>query len=141
VSPESLIDRDYKLVFTNGVFDAGLTLGHIRYLQQAKKQGDKLVVAINSNDSTRRIKGTNRPVLPLEERKLIVAALEFVDYVLDFDEDTPLDLIKKINPDLIVKGGDYKIENIVGNEICPIFIADKIDCVSTSKKIEKLIKN
>lgn len=102
-----------KIVFTNGCFDI-LHKGHITYLREAKKLGDILVIGVNSDASVKRLKGEDRPINPLSDRMEILAALEFVDYVVHFEEDTPLDLIKKIMPDVLVKGGDYKIEDIVG---------------------------
>ncbi|MCX7597389.1 MAG: D-glycero-beta-D-manno-heptose 1-phosphate adenylyltransferase [Armatimonadetes bacterium] len=94
------------IVFTNGVFDL-LHVGHIRYLQEARSYGDVLVLGLNSDASTRRIKGPRRPIVPEGERAEMVAALECVDYVVIFQEDTPDELIRKIAPDVHVKGGDY----------------------------------
>ena len=102
------------LVFTNGVFDV-LHRGHATYLEQAKALGRALIVAINSDASVRRLgKGTDRPVNPLEDRLALVAALEAVDYVTWFDEDTPLSLIETIRPEVLAKGGDWPVEKIVG---------------------------
>lgn len=102
-----------KVVFTNGCFDI-LHVGHITYLSEAKKLGDILVVGVNSDASVRRLKGENRPVNALEDRMTLLEALECVDYVVSFDEDTPLELIKKIEPDVLVKGGDYHTNEVVG---------------------------
>jgi D-beta-D-heptose 7-phosphate kinase/D-beta-D-heptose 1-phosphate adenosyltransferase len=129
--------RDYKLIFTNGVFDAGLTKPHVKYLQKAKKMGDKLIVALNSDASVKRLKGQNRPIMPLNERMDIVASLDCVDFVTSFEEDTPLNLIKKIMPDAVVKGSDYLPEQVAGYGIVNIIIVEKIDGLSTTDKILK----
>jgi len=102
-----------KTVFTNGCFDV-LHVGHTRYLAKAKKLGDHLIVGLNSDESVRRLKGEKRPVVPEAERKEMLLALSSVDEVLIFEEDTPLNLILETKPDVLVKGGDYKIEDIVG---------------------------
>lgn len=138
ISSEDLKKRDFRLVFSNGCFDAGLTRGHIECLRFAKQQGDKLIVAINSDASVRRLKGLERPVLPLLDRMKIIASLECVDYVIPFEEDTPLELIKKICPDVIVKGGDYKSENVVGGNLSKVIIFPTVDCISTTEKLRKL---
>jgi rfaE bifunctional protein nucleotidyltransferase chain/domain len=91
-----------------------LHAGHVTYLERAKALGDILVVALNSDASTTRLKGPSRPINPLADRALVIAALESVDYVISFSEDTPLKLIQKILPDLLVKGGDYDPKKIVG---------------------------
>ena len=106
-------NRKEVVVFTNGCFDI-LHLGHTRYLEQAKKLGDVLVVGLNSDDSVRRLKGPGRPITPAHERSEMLAALRSVDYVCTFSEDTPLELIKKIKPDILVKGGDWPVEKIAG---------------------------
>lgn len=105
-----------KIVFTNGCFDL-LHLGHTRYLQEAAELGDKLIVAVNSDASVKRLKGSERPVNTLTARTEVLAALGCVDWVVSFEDDTPLNLIEKILPDVLVKGGDYKIEDIVGYNI------------------------
>src|SRR3990172_1047947 len=102
-----------RIVFTNGCFDL-LHLGHVEYLRQARKLGDLLIVGINSDASVKRLKGKARPVLPQIDRSRILAALESVDYAVIFPEDTPLELLKRIKPDILVKGGDYSADNIVG---------------------------
>lgn len=102
-----------KVVFTNGCFDI-LHAGHIAYLKEAKKMGDVLVIGVNTDESVKRLKGDSRPVNALEDRLTLLSALEFVDYVAPFYEDTPLELIKKVGPDVLVKGGDYQIDRIVG---------------------------
>lgn len=105
--------RGEKVVMTNGVFDI-LHAGHVSYLANARKLGDRLIVAVNSDASTRRLKGPTRPVNPLAQRMLVLAALESVDWVIPFEEDTPQRVIAEILPDLLVKGGDYRPEEIAG---------------------------
>ena len=102
-----------KIVFTNGCFDV-LHFGHVKYLLEAKQLGDILVVGLNSDDSVRRLKGPSRPINGEKERAFVLAALSCVDYVTLFDEDTPENLIKSVRPDLLVKGGDYALDQIVG---------------------------
>jgi rfaE bifunctional protein nucleotidyltransferase chain/domain len=108
--------REKTLVFTNGVFDI-LHRGHVEYLNAAREFGDELIVAINTDASTRRLgKGADRPVNNEVDRAIVLAALECVDYVTSFDEDTPLDIISAILPDVLVKGGDYTPDTIVGRK-------------------------
>ncbi|MCD0487102.1 D-glycero-beta-D-manno-heptose 1-phosphate adenylyltransferase [Pedobacter sp. MC2016-14] len=102
-----------KIVFTNGCFDL-LHIGHISYLLKAASLGDKLVIGLNSDASVKRLKGPSRPINLEANRALILAAMFFVDAVIQFEEDTPLTLITNVLPDVLVKGGDYVIENIVG---------------------------
>jgi D-beta-D-heptose 7-phosphate kinase/D-beta-D-heptose 1-phosphate adenosyltransferase len=102
-----------RIVFTNGCFDL-LHPGHIDYLARARGLGDRLVVGLNDDDSVRRLKGAARPINPLNERAIMLAALKSVDLVIPFSEDTPLQLIIAVKPDILVKGGDYKTEDIVG---------------------------
>lgn len=105
--------KHQKIVFTNGCFDI-LHPGHIEYLQKAKALGDILILAINSDNSIKHIKGANRPINKLEDRVIMLSAFAFVDYIIEFDEDTPIKLIKEILPDILVKGDDYKASEIVG---------------------------
>lgn len=105
-----------KVVFTNGCFDI-LHPGHVDYLNESKACGDVLIVALNSDESVTRIKGTKRPILSLEERAYIIGNLKAVDYVTYFEEDTPLEIISEIIPDYLVKGEDWDIDKIVGREI------------------------
>lgn len=105
-----------KIVFTNGCFDI-LHVGHLRYLNEAKVLGDLLVLGLNSDSSIRRLKGAKRPVLPESERKEMLLGLKSVDYVLIFEEETPLQLIESLKPDVLVKGGDWEIAQIVGSDI------------------------
>ncbi|MBE9480269.1 MAG: D-glycero-beta-D-manno-heptose 1-phosphate adenylyltransferase [Bacteroidetes bacterium] len=105
-----------KIVFTNGCFDI-LHLGHIDYLSKAAEFGDVLIVGLNSDDSVRTIKGINRPINNENSRAMILASLGFVSAVILFDEDTPYNLIKFVQPDILIKGSDYKPEDIVGYDI------------------------
>ncbi|PHM39850.1 ADP-heptose synthase [Xenorhabdus mauleonii] len=107
--------RGERIVMTNGCFDI-LHAGHVSYLSNARKLGDRLIVAVNSDASTKRLKGETRPVNPLEQRMIVLSALESVDWVVEFEEDTPQRLIADILPDILVKGGDYKPEEIAGSE-------------------------
>ncbi len=104
-----------KVVFTNGCFDL-LHLGHIDYLEKARQLGDYLIVGLNDDDSVRRLKGPQRPLLPLEARSRMLAALGFVDAVVPFPEDTPRKLVESLRPEILVKGGDYQLTEIVGHE-------------------------
>jgi len=110
-----LRSRGVRLVFTNGVFDL-LHVGHVRYLAQARALGDALVVAINSDRSVRELKGPDRPVFDQSERSEILAALRQVDYVVVFDDVSPRSLIAQLLPDVLVKGGDYQLDQIHGRE-------------------------
>lgn len=112
---DSLKKQGKKIVFTNGSFDI-LHTGHIYSLQEAKKQGDVLLVALNTDDSVKRYKGKSRPINSLSDRAKLIEAIEVVDFVTSFDQDTPAELIKYLCPDVLVKGGDYKIDQIAGGE-------------------------
>ena len=112
---ERLRREGKRVVFTNGCFDL-LHPGHVRYLAEARALGDALIVALNSDRSVRLLKGEGRPILKAEERAEVVAALQSVDFVVVFDEDTPLDLIARLLPDVLVKGGDWPVDQIVGRE-------------------------
>ncbi len=102
-----------KVVFTNGCFDV-LHVGHVRYLKDARAMGDKLVVGLNSDASVKRLKGALRPIHTQDERKEMLLSLSCIDEVMIFDEDTPLRLIQEVKPDVLVKGGDWAVESIVG---------------------------
>ncbi|RCH56426.1 D-glycero-beta-D-manno-heptose 1-phosphate adenylyltransferase [Mucilaginibacter hurinus] len=104
-----------KVVFTNGVFDL-LHIGHITYMAKAAGEGDKLIIGLNSDSSVKRIKGETRPVNDQSSRAAILAALFFVDAIVIFEDDTPLDIISNLLPDVLIKGADYAIENIVGGK-------------------------
>lgn len=105
-----------KVVFTNGCFDI-LHRGHVEYLAKAKELGDVLIVGLNSDSSVKQIKGDGRPIVSQEDRAFILSNLAFVDYVVIFDEPTPYELISKIIPDVLVKGSDWAIEDVVGRDI------------------------
>jgi cytidyltransferase-related domain len=132
-----------KIVFTNGCFDI-LHAGHADYLNKAKSLGDILVVGINSDASVRRIKGEKRPILPQQMRAYLLDNLKPVDYVVIFEEDTPLELIKAIKPDVLVKGADWDLERIVGADFVLSYggrverIPLSFD-ISTSKVIERIL--
>ena len=131
-----------RIVMTNGCFDL-LHPGHIRYLQQAAKLGDLLIVAVNDDDSVRRLKGAGRPVNTVEDRMAVLAALEAVDFVLPFSEDTPERLIDLVAPDTLVKGGDYTVEQIAGHESVlarggDVIILDFVPGHSTTEMIERI---
>jgi D-beta-D-heptose 7-phosphate kinase/D-beta-D-heptose 1-phosphate adenosyltransferase len=105
-----------RIVFTNGCFDL-LHVGHVRYLAAARAKGDVLVVAANADATVRRLKGPNRPVLPISQRLRILAALESVSYAVEFDEETPHAILRELRPDVLVKGADYGVEGVVGREV------------------------
>lgn len=114
---KDLMDRDFTLVFANGCFDI-LHEGHIGLLKYAKSLGDKLVVALNSDDSVKRIKGDNRPINSLKSRIYMLSMFEFIDFIISFEEDTPLNIIQKIKPEKIVKGGEYLKDEVIGKDDC-----------------------
>ncbi len=134
--------RTKRVVFTNGCFDV-LHRGHIEYLAMAREAGDLLVVGLNSDDSVRRLKGTGRPVNPQTDRALVLAALASTDFITTFDQDTPLELIRALLPDVLVKGGDYRAEDIVGaTEVVDaggeILIAPLVAGRSTTSLLQRL---
>jgi len=127
-----------KVVFTNGCFDI-LHVGHVKYLQEAKSFGDILIVGLNSDESVSRLKGPTRPVNIAEDRAYLLAALEAVDFVVPFGEDTPYNLIKMIKPDVLVKGGDYEGKEVVGTEFAKeLKLVEFVDGKSTTKTILKI---
>jgi len=135
--------KSQKIVFTNGCFDL-LHLGHIDYLSKAKDLGDVLIIGINTDDSVRRLKGDTRPITNEKSRATIIASLQFVTAVVLFDEDTPYNLIQQVQPDVLVKGSDYKPEDIVGYDIVKakggeIVTIDFLEGYATSA-IEKKIR-
>ena len=133
-----LKSRDKKIVFTNGCFDL-LHAGHVRYLETAKSFGDMLILGLNSDRSVTVLKGEGRPINTQLDRAYILAALEAVDYVVIFDEDTPYDLIKAIKPHVLVKGGDYEGQDVVGQDIADeLKLVQFVDGKSTTKTIEKI---
>jgi rfaE bifunctional protein nucleotidyltransferase chain/domain len=139
---ENLRDAGKKLVFTNGVFDI-LHVGHVRYLRLARTLGDALVVAVNSDASVRKLKGADRPLMNENDRAELLAALEPVDYVTIFDDVSPRSLIAEVLPDVLVKGGDYALDQIHGREEveaaggCVVSLPF-VEGASTSKIIERM---
>lgn len=141
---ERLKREGKKVVFTNGCFDI-LHAGHTRYLREARKLGDALILALNSDSSVRSIKGPMRPIVPETERAEVVASLDSVDYVTVFDELTPLELIEFLRPDVIVKGGDWAEKDIVGAETVSqwggrVAIMPEIEGASTTNIIDKVLQ-
>ncbi len=135
-------DHGEKIVFTNGCFDI-IHAGHVGYLTQAKKLGDRLVVAINDDASVRKLKGPGRPINPVERRMAVLAGLEAVDWVVSFAEDTPESLLKELRPEILVKGGDYTLDQVVGAEFVRSYggqvrALEFLDNCSTSEIVEKM---
>lgn len=141
---ERLHREGKRLVFTNGCFDL-LHPGHVRYLSEARSLGDALVVALNSDRSVRALKGEGRPILDQQERAEVIGALEVVDYVIVFDEETPQELIADLLPDVLVKGGDWPLDQIIGREEVEaaggrVISLPYIEGSSTSDIIERVAK-
>tara|TARA_B110001454_G_scaffold219111_1_gene250074 strand:+ start:84308 stop:84778 length:471 start_codon:yes stop_codon:yes gene_type:complete len=138
------VRKNKKIVFTNGCFDL-LHIGHVKYLKEAKSKGDFLIVGINADASVKRLKGPTRPIQSENDRSEILAALESVDATVIFTEDTPENLIKMVHPDVLVKGGDWKINQIVGGEfvqgyggqVLSLMFIDGKSTTSIVSKIEK----
>jgi rfaE bifunctional protein nucleotidyltransferase chain/domain len=131
-----------KIVLTNGCFDL-LHVGHLHLLRQAKNLGDVLVVAVNSDSSVRQLKGSGRPIVVLEERVEILAALETVDYVTQFDDADPYRVIQQLQPDVLVKGGDWQKENVIGGDLVEqnggtVEVIPYLEGYSTSKIVERI---
>jgi D-beta-D-heptose 7-phosphate kinase/D-beta-D-heptose 1-phosphate adenosyltransferase len=136
-----LKNRGKKIVFTNGCFDI-LHVGHVKYLEEAKSFGDMLILGLNSDESVTVLKGEGRPINQQLDRAYILAALEPVDYVVIFSEDTPYDLIKLIKPDTLVKGGDYEGKEVAGQDIADeLKLVQFVDGKSTTKTIERILKS
>ena len=136
--------QDQKIVFTNGCFDL-LHFGHIDYLAKARDLGDRLIIGLNTDASISRIKGPSRPVKDQMSRAHILAAIQFVDAVIFFDEETPIELISWIKPDVLVKGSDYTIKGIIGHELVlenggEVKTISFVEGFSSSKLIDKIIK-
>ena len=141
---EVLRKQNNKIVFTNGCFDI-IHIGHIRYLQKAKSLGDILIVGVNNDVSVLKLKGAPRPIVPENERAEIIAALGCVDFVVIFPELTPENLIRIIKPNIHVKGGDWKIEQILEADLVrsyngDVVIVDEVKEYSSTKLLEKIIK-
>jgi D-beta-D-heptose 7-phosphate kinase/D-beta-D-heptose 1-phosphate adenosyltransferase len=124
-----------KTIFTNGCFDI-LHRGHFELLKYARDLGDRLIVAINTDSSVKRLKGENRPFFNQDDRKFMLECCKFVDEVVFFNEETPLEIIKFLKPDVIVKGGDYKVEDVVGHKLAEVKIFNFVDGYSTTKVLE-----
>lgn len=134
--------KSKKIVFTNGCFDI-IHLGHIDYLSKAKDFGDILIIGLNTDSSVRRIKGKGRPVTNEKSRSMILSSFRFIDAVILFDEDTPYNLIKQVQPDILIKGSDYKTEDIVGFDIVKakggeVKTIDFLEGYSTSLILDKM---
>ena len=137
---EKLKKENKKIVFTNGCFDL-LHIGHVSLFQKAKTLGDVLIVAINSDASLAQLKGPKRPLVSQTDRTQILAALSCIDYVVVFNEQTPCELLSKLKPDILVKGGDYKIEDIVGKEfVKEVYRYPLVEGKSTTKLIKLIIE-
>ena len=141
---EKLRKEGKKIAFTNGCFDI-IHVGHVRYLREAKKTADVLVLALNSDSSVRAIKGETRPLVGEEERAEILAAFEFIDFITIFEELTPLELINYLKPDVLIKGGDWPEEKIVGGEEIKkwggrVVIIPEVTGKSTTNIVEKIKK-
>lgn len=137
---ERLKKQDKIIVFTNGCFDI-LHQGHLKTFKEAKKKGDVLIVGVNSDSSVRKIKGPKRPIINQDCRLQVLAALELVDYVILFNEETPYNLIKIIKPHILIKGGDWTKDKIIGKEFVQKVSRIKLfPGYSTTKIIEKIIK-
>ncbi len=130
-------DLENTIVFTNGCFDI-LHTGHFELLKAAKEKGDKLIVGLNDDNSVKRLKGNNRPINPVEIRKKQLEILSWVDEVIVFSEDTPYNLIKSLKPTLIVKGGDYKVNQVVGHDLTSVYIVPTVEDFSTTSILEKI---
>ena len=133
-----LQSENKKIVFTNGCFDI-LHVGHVKYLQKAKELGDILIIGVNSNDSVKRLKGSSRPINDEYDRAYLLASLEVADYIVIFEEDTPYELIKRVEPDILVKGKDYEGKEVVGSDIAKeVKLIEFVNGKSTTKIIEKI---
>jgi D-beta-D-heptose 7-phosphate kinase / D-beta-D-heptose 1-phosphate adenosyltransferase len=135
-------DHGERIVFTNGCFDI-IHAGHVGYLAEAKKLGNRLIVAINNDDSVHRLKGPGRPINPVDRRAAVLAGLEAVDWVVSFPEDTPENLLHELQPDVLVKGGDYTLDQVVGGAFVESYggqvkALEFLDNCSTSAIVEKM---
>lgn len=146
---KTIREKKQSIVFTNGCFDV-IHLGHIYYLKKSKEFGDVLIVGVNSDESIKRLKGAGRPVNCQSDRINILAALQMIDYVYCFDDDTPLKIIDIIKPDFYTKGGDYQLENMIGNGVGENYIKSyggraviikQIEGKSTTDIIKRVKKN
>ncbi len=136
--------QNKKIVFTNGCFDL-IHVGHTRYLKAARDAGDKLIVAVNSDRSVTQLKGETRPLIPLEERMEVLASLYFVDFVVSFEELDPYTIIQQLKPNILIKGGDWPLEKIIGKDIVEqeggkVFTIPEIPGRATTGIIDKIRK-
>ena len=141
---ESFRQQKRKVVFTNGVFDI-IHAGHVDYLIKARGEGDLLIVGLNSDASVKRIKGEYRPIVPQEQRAFVLSNIKPVDYVVIFEEDTPAVLIEKIIPDVLIKGADWSLDNIVGKDVVlknggQVKTIDFVNSQSTSNIIQTILE-
>lgn len=141
---DELRESGRKIAFTNGCFDI-LHVGHVRYLREAKNTADVLILALNSDSSVRSLKGETRPFIPEEERAEVLSALEFVDFITIFSELTPQDLIDYLRPDVLIKGGDWAEDKIVGRDSVKkrggaVIIIPEVKGKSTTNIVEKIKK-
>ena len=128
----------YEIVFTNGCFDI-LHRGHIELLQYCSNIGNKVIVGLNSDKSIRKIKGCNRPIFSEQDRQFLLESIQYVNEVIIFDEETPYEIIKKIRPDILVKGGDYEAHDVIGNNLCEVRIFNYVNGYSTTKAIQDIV--
>ena len=127
----------HKIIFTNGCFDI-IHRAHVELLKFCKQRGETVIVGLNSDESIQKNKGPARPVNCEADRKRVLESIKYVDRVIVFNEETPYNLIKKIQPDIIVKGGDYKKQDVVGADLCEVIIFDYLDGYSTTKIIKNI---
>ena len=127
-----------SIIFTNGCFDI-VHRGHLELLKYCKSIGDKVIVGLNSDKSIKKIKGLKRPINCESDRIFLLESLIYVDRVIVFNQNTPYELIKKINPDIIVKGGDYTVDSVVGSNLCEVRIFNYVEGYSTTKTIQSII--
>jgi D-beta-D-heptose 7-phosphate kinase/D-beta-D-heptose 1-phosphate adenosyltransferase len=137
--------KDKKVVFTNGCFDL-LHSGHIHLFREAKKKGDVFIVAVNDDSSIKKIKGTSRPIFPLEERVEILGAIEDIDYLVSFSEETPQEIIGRLLPDVLVKGGDWRPEEVVGKKEVEeaggeVVIIPYLEGCSSSEIVQRIVSS
>ena len=137
-------NRNKKIIFTNGCFDI-IHRGHVEYLSQAADYGDILIIGLNSDSSVSKIKGKNRPIQDEQSRAEVLAAMQFIDYIVIFDQETPKQLIEYLQPNVLIKGSDYKISDIVGGDFVianggKVITIDFIEGYSTTKIIDKILK-
>ena len=129
-----------RICFTNGCFDI-VHQGHVLYLEETRRYGDCLIVGVNTDSSVRKIKGENKPIIPLEGRATVLAALEVVDYVVPFDESSPFELISYLRPHVLVKGGDWEVSEVIGRELVDeTIVVPYIEGVSTTGIIKTILQ-